>query len=73
MQTNLYSVFDNKSGVFCKPFVSINDATAIRDFAHAAASPSTEISRFPNDFCLYRLASFQDVTGVITPEPTLVS
>lgn len=72
MQTFLYSVFDNKALTFCRPFVAVNDATAIRDF-YAAATSDTDIGRFPNDFCLYRLASFQDVSGLIVPEPTLVN
>jgi len=72
MQTNLYSVYDNKACIFCRPFACQTDAAAIRDFINAAQA-DTDIGRNPADYVLYRLATFQDVTGVITPEPQLVN
>lgn len=73
MQTFLYSVFDNKAKVFCRPFVCLTDDAALRDFHYAALHQDSDISRHPNDFCLYRIGAFQDVTGLLVPEPALVN
>jgi len=73
MQTNIYSVFDSKAQTFCRPFFSNNDQTAMRDFASAANDHNLDIGRHPTDFTLFRLGSFQDVTGLITIEATPVS
>lgn len=72
MQTFLYAVFDNKALVFSQPFSAVNDAVAIRIFC-GAATGDTAIANNPQDFVLYRLGSFQDVTGVITPEAQLIN
>lgn len=72
MKTNIYSVLDLKTGVFCTPFFMLTDEAAIRDFSHAASDLNTTVGRHPADFTLYRIGSFQDVTGLITTEPSLV-
>lgn len=73
MIENLYSVFDSKTGVFCRPFIHLNDQSALRDFAHAASDPEVNIGKYPEDFSLFRVATFCFRTGAIVPEPTPVS
>jgi len=73
MIKNLYSVYDTKSNSFCNPFVSQNDATALRDFTHVANDNSTEIGRYPADFALFRVASFDFESAVVKSEPTPVN
>lgn len=73
MIENLYSVFDSKTGVFCRPFIHQNDASALRDFAHAARDPDVNIGKYPEDFSLFRVASFSFRTGEVVAEPTPVS
>jgi len=73
MKLNVYSVLDTKTGIFCRPFFMPNDAAALRDLQFAAADLSTDVGRYPSDFNLFRIGSFQDVTGLITPEPAPVS
>lgn len=70
---NLYSVFDSKSRIFCNPFVSHNDQTALRDFARAAIDPSLEIGKYPSDFSLHLIGSFDRQTGFLTPESTPIN
>ncbi|AXH76890.1 MAG: nonstructural protein [Microviridae sp.] len=69
----LFSVFDSKASTFCIPFVSQNDSTALRDFAHAASDRNLEIGKYPTDFSLFRIGSFDKTTGVVVPEATPVS
>lgn len=69
----IYSVFDSKAVTFCMPFVSPNDATALRDFGNAATDRSLEIGKYPTDFTLFRIGSFDKQTGIVKPETTPVS
>lgn len=64
-----YAVYDSKAKCFANPFFMVNDATAVRALAAAANDPSTEVCRFPEDFTLFLLGSFDDSTGVVTPLP----
>lgn len=73
MQKFFYAVYDEKSTLYSNPFTAINASVALRSFAAAAADPHSEISKFPTDFTLYEIASFQDETGVITPHSQLVN
>jgi len=61
----IYSVFDKKTAVFCSPFVSHNDLTAIRDFTSACRDPASVISKFPEDYELYHVGDWDDDTGDI--------
>lgn len=70
MIKNIYSVFDKKAEVFCQPFCSQNDSTAIRDFQYAANDNTTDIGRYPLDFSLYFLGVFDDQSGNISTEGT---
>jgi hypothetical protein len=67
MQRNLYSVYDLKAKTFCNPFVMENDDCAVREFATAALDTTSQICRNPFDYCLYKIASFNYDSGVITP------
>lgn len=66
MQKLLCTVLDSKSAIYSAPFSSINRQTAMRDFAHAAQEPNSQMAKFPEDFRLYALGSFDDNTGQIT-------
>jgi len=67
MTKSLYSVLDLRSSIFANPFISVNDMTALRDFGNAVNDLGTTLSKNPEDFQLYKIGSFDDVLGVITP------
>lgn len=58
----IYSVYDQKSKVFGNPFISNNRATAERDFGYACNDVHSQISKWPADFTLYEIGSFEDTT-----------
>ncbi|WGL31301.1 nonstructural protein [Dipodfec virus UOA04_Rod_868] len=65
----MYSIRDNLSG-FMTPVLEQNDAIAMRNFAMAcdsAKKAQSLMSWRPSDFSLYRIASFNSDTGVLTP------
>ncbi|WNK14055.1 MAG: nonstructural protein [Microvirus sp.] len=73
MDKYIFSVFDSKSRVFGTPFTSINKFTAIRDFNTAANDLDINIGKYPEDYTLYELASFDDESGMIAPHPQAVN
>lgn len=59
-----YSVFDKKSGAYGKPFSSINDSTARRDFEIGVAEVGSLLNSYPEDFSLYFVGQFDTEKGV---------
>ena len=60
----IYAIKDAKSS-FMPCTVDTNDATAIRNFEHAVRQPGSLLASHPNDFTLFRVGSFDDVTGSV--------
>lgn len=72
MITNVYSIFDVKAKVFGSPFYAQCDEIAIRNCAAAVRDDgqNSMLSKFPEDFTLYRIGSFDDDRGVLSPAGT---
>lgn len=60
----IYCVRDIKS-VWLTPTVDVNDATAKRNFIYALSNSENIISASPADFALYKVASFDNETGIV--------
>lgn len=69
MKLGLYAVLDRKLGSFARPFVMNNDGMAVRAFLTAKQDPSSEMSKYPEDFSLYALGTFDDESGTLA-QPT---
>lgn len=68
------SVYDRKAAVYARPFVTPNRAMARRSFESARQDPTTELHKFPEDFSLYVLGTFNDETGeVVSQVPTVIA
>lgn len=61
------SVYDEKVGAFSQPFCSVNHQTALRDFQRAVEDRNLDLFHFPNDYSLFELGEFDDISGLITP------
>ena len=70
MKLYLYSVKDKVAGVFVEVMTGVNHLVARRNFYSAASVPGSSISRFPNDFELYCIGSFENDTGELSPLAT---
>lgn len=66
MILGIYAVFDSKAETFCRPFTQANDAVAKRAFLAAAQEQGNEVNKYPEDYFLYKLGSYDDETGEIT-------
>lgn len=69
MKSYLCTVFDNKTQVFCPPFVTITLASALRDFTYAANDPSCAVGKYPADYTLYSIGTFDDENAGIDFQP----
>ena len=72
MKKGIYSVRDSVSEIFAKPFDGVNDEDVKRSFKQACMDEQTQLYQHPADFALFKLAEFNDSTGIIkalqTPE-----
>lgn len=68
---NLYAVRDAKTEAYFPPFVAVTHGEAYRQFQMLATNPETLLSKFPADYALFQLGTFDDQSGVIgaLPQP----
>lgn len=64
MIRGLYTIRDEASGLYMTPTTNLTNDAAIRDFDFALKS--NELMKFkPQDFSLWKIGEYDDVTGVI--------
>ncbi len=68
MRSFLYCVFDSCAGFYDRPFVSRDDATAVRSFGDIAGDATHPIGMHPEHYLLFRVGLFDDNSGEIVPE-----
>jgi hypothetical protein len=61
----LYSIFDSKAEGYSPPFCAKTDGLATR-VVKGAVVPGTSLYDYPADFTLYRIGSFDPVSGIVT-------
>lgn len=66
MTFGVYSIRDIKSG-FLTPTVEMNDAIALRNFAHAVQNSDSILFTHFKDFALYKIGTFDSDTGLLAP------
>lgn len=71
MNHQVMCVYDSKARVYYKPYYVSTVEVGQRAFAGAVSDVGTEVSKFPADFVLFHLGTFDDDTGRFEqlPEP----
>lgn len=67
----IFAVYDSKANFFGQPFFEGEQASAIRSFGDAvndASNPANQWNKHPEDFQLFSIGSFDNLTGVVTGE-----
>lgn len=67
MQTNIYTVHDIKANTYGVPLNFANNVEALRSFEQAVKDPNTTIAKYPSDYNLVHIGSYDPFSGVITP------
>lgn len=68
MKVNLYAIHDSKACAYANPFPMHTDGLAIRSFMQACLSQETNFSKYPLDFTLFRIGTYDDETSLIKSE-----
>lgn len=68
MVQNIYSIFDEKGQAFAPPFFYSHDGQAVRAFSDLANDPKSMVNRHNGDYKLYKLGTFDDVSGMLVSE-----
>nr|QJB18920.1 MAG: nonstructural protein [Microvirus sp.] len=62
----IFAMYDTKAAFYLTPFTETSTIAALRGFEVAVNESKSTFNRFPDDFCLHELASFDQQTGEIT-------
>lgn len=65
MILKVYSIFDVKADVFNAPFFTGTHGLAIRNFKDVANDKATSIGKYPADFKLVCIGSYDDSRGLL--------
>lgn len=57
------AVFDEKAEAFAQPFFQQSDVLALRAFQAAVRDSESLLNKFPRDYSLYKLGTYDDSTG----------
>lgn len=63
-----FSLYDMKAGVYGTPFFMPHVAAAMRAIADLAQDRSTTVARYPADYAIHSIGSFDDQTGLFSPQ-----
>lgn len=66
MESGIFSVYDSKAECYLPPFFMRNRAMAVRAFQASVMEPGSDLNRFPEDYALFVLGTFDDSTGAFT-------
>lgn len=61
MLIEVFSVFDMQTNAFSNPFYCQTKGLALRSFMDAVSDPQSPFHRHPDDFALFRVATFDNV------------
>lgn len=67
MTYNVYSILDVKSHLYGPPFYSRHTGEALRNFTELVNDDRSSVSKYPSDFQLVQVATFNDEDGLFSP------
>lgn len=65
----IFSVYDRKAELYGPIFAQENLAVAVRDFEQAVKMEDSKFGRWPEDFALHELGTWDPVTGEVLGSP----
>lgn len=73
MNMYIFAIYDSKSENYGRPFFVRTRGEAIRFFTEAANDRSTNIGKYPGDFTLFELGTYEDNTGIFTQHAAFIN
>jgi len=68
MKMMMYSIFDTASGIYQRPMFARADGEIMREFQNICTDKEHPCGQHPEDYSLYRLATFNDQNGKVDNE-----
>lgn len=68
MKLFIFSIYDTASASYMRPFCSLTDAQAMREFSDIVAIKDSPIGQHPEDYSLSRIGIFDDQNAKIDPQ-----
>lgn len=62
----IFSVYDSKAKAYQRPMLFDNGAQATRSFEVVVNDPNSDYSRWPEDFVLFKIGEFDELSGSLT-------
>lgn len=63
MELNIYSVYDSKTQAYMQPWMARTRGEAIRSFTEAVNDPKSSFNKYPGDFTLFEIGTWDDQNG----------
>lgn len=63
MKLNVYSIFDSKVKAYMQPFMAQTNGQALRMFEDTVRDEKTVLNKHPEDYTLFGIATYDDLTG----------
>lgn len=67
MLMHVFAVYDMKAEAYYPPMFQKTVGLALRIFKDMANNPDTTVGRFPTDYALFQIGTYEDTTGILTP------
>ncbi len=68
MKTNLYAIFDTAAGIYDRMVFAQADGMVTREFQDLCVDAEHPYGQHPEDYSLFRLGNFDNLTGKILDE-----
>lgn len=65
----LISLYDNKSQSFTPPITYTTQGVAVRQIESEMEHKDSMLHKYPDDYTIYELGTFDENTGIITAHP----
>ena len=77
MKLKIFAIYDSKIKDFANPFYLHHEGEAIRGFTEIVNDPSTKLNKYPEDFALFELGTYESTTAhfenLITPKSLITA
>lgn len=69
MEMKIFTVFDDKTLAYLRPFYSLTEGEAIRSFSDTVNDPESMFHKHAADYTLFEIGVYDDQNGIITSCP----
>lgn len=69
MRLEVFCIYDAATGAFMQPFFARSKGEALRSFTELANDPKTSVHKYPSDYTMFLLGSWDDGGGIFDTAP----